>query len=568
MEVPQMHYGQLERPLLLTDKKITRPDARLALFALQQNVRNPAWQPGQGFMIQGALLATSPNAEVLPFFSVDSGFAVPATIRYSLSVMKDQAALRILQNKIVVIGQENDADADDLLLNVLSLEHANFVLPAAAFSWIHLGVTTIVFVFLLLMPFVAFRVSALLSALLLVSFILGQQIFFSVHREWLPVSQWILFLVTGYVWMALWCIKQSSIAAPSIAQPVIPPRSGTKESKKRFSLNVFKKNGNPIRTRIQPTMEGMRAAEATFDSDSSLSFTTAERSTVGISAATNAGGMPQHLGRYQIVRELGRGAMGVVYLAFDPKISRQIAIKTLHYNQFDAAELPTIKERFFSEARAAGNLKHEHIVTIHDAGEEQDLAYVAMDYVDGVALSAHTHKGDLLDVELVYYIMAMAADAVYSAHSKGIIHRDIKPSNILYDPKTNEVKVADFGIARIMNASVTRTRTGDLLGSPLYMSPEQIRGEKVTTQTDIFSLGVTFYQLLTGELPFKADNIANLTYQIVQCKYTPVDEIRPELPISAKRIITKALQKNPANRYASAAEMQRALQDAYSKDFS
>ncbi|HNL93003.1 MAG TPA: serine/threonine-protein kinase, partial [Pseudomonadales bacterium] len=276
----------------------------------------------------------------------------------------------------------------------------------------------------------------------------------------------------------------------------------------------------------------------------------------------------QHLGRYQILRELGRGAMGVVYLGFDPKIARQVAIKTLHYNQFDASELPNIKERFFREAAAVGKLRHPNIVTIYDAGEERDLAYIAMDFVDGVALSAHTRKEQLLDVELVYYIMTMAADAVYCAHTQGIIHRDIKPSNILYDEKTNEVKVADFGIARVMDGSATRTRTGDLLGSPLYMSPEQIRGESVDFYTDIFSLGVTFYQLLTGELPFKADNIANLTFQIVQCKYKPVDEVRPELPASAKRIIAKALQKNPANRYASAAEMQRALQDAYARDFS
>ena len=207
-------------------------------------------------------------------------------------------------------------------------------------------------------------------------------------------------------------------------------------------------------------------------------------------------------------------------------------------------------------------------MTIYDAGEEPGLAYIAMDFVDGVALSEHTRKDSLLSVELVYYIMAMAADAVYHAHKQNIIHRDIKPSNILYDEKTNEVKVADFGIARIMDGSATRTRTGDLLGSPLYMSPEQIRGEQVGHYTDIFSLGVTFYQLLTGELPFKADNIANLTFQIVQCKFKPVDEVRPDLPASAKRIINKALQKNPANRYESASDMQLALHEAYKRDFS
>ena len=183
-------------------------------------------------------------------------------------------------------------------------------------------------------------------------------------------------------------------------------------------------------------------------------------------------------------------------------------------------------------------------------------------------MAAYIRKGQLLDVELVYYIMALVTDAVNEANSHGIIHRDIKPSNILYDSKTNEVKVADFGIARILDGSATRTKTGELVGSPLYMSPEQIKGEIVGRQSDIFSMGVTFYQLLTGELPFKGDNLANLSYQIVQCKFRPVDEVRPGLPDSARRIIAKALQKNPESRYESAAEMHDAFQRAYSRDFS
>ena len=191
-----------------------------------------------------------------------------------------------------------------------------------------------------------------------------------------------------------------------------------------------------------------------------------------------------------------------------------------------------------------------------------------MDYVEGDSLAAYIRKGQLLDVELVYYIMALVTDAVNEANSHGIIHRDIKPSNILYDSKTNEVKVADFGIARILDGSATRTKTGELVGSPLYMSPEQIKGEIVGRQSDIFSMGVTFYQLLTGELPFKGDNLANLSYQIVQCKFRPVDEVRPGLPDSARRIIAKALQKNPESRYESAAEMHDAFQRAYSRDFS
>lgn len=182
-------------------------------------------------------------------------------------------------------------------------------------------------------------------------------------------------------------------------------------------------------------------------------------------------------------------------------------------------------------------------------------------------MAAYIHKGRLLDVQQVYYIMAMVALAVDEANAQDIIHRDIKPSNILCDSEIKTVKVADFGIARIMDGSATRTQAGELIGSPLYMSPEQIKGEHITKQSDIFSLGVTFYQLLTGELPFKGDSLANLSYQIVQCKFKPVDEVRPGLPSSARKIIAKALQKNPESRYKKAADMYDDLYNAYSRDF-
>jgi serine/threonine-protein kinase len=226
-----------------------------------------------------------------------------------------------------------------------------------------------------------------------------------------------------------------------------------------------------------------------------------------------------------------------------------------------------VKERFLREARAAGNLRHPNIVTIYEWGEEDDLAYIAMDYIDGKSLASYISRDTLLDVERVYLIMAYVADAVDYAHGKGIVHRDIKPSNILFDHKTHEVKVADFGIARVMDGSATRTKTGDILGSPLYMSPEQLKGEQVSGKSDIFSIGVTFYQLLTGELPFKGENLANLSYQIVQGKFRPVDEVRAELPDSARKIINKALQKNPENRFASAGEMVDALNRSLSRDF-
>ncbi|MFV9614709.1 MAG: protein kinase domain-containing protein [Gammaproteobacteria bacterium] len=263
-------------------------------------------------------------------------------------------------------------------------------------------------------------------------------------------------------------------------------------------------------------------------------------------------------GRYKIERELGRGAMGVVYLACDPKINRQLAIKTLEYTQFTKKELDTVKNRFFREAEAAGRLSHSNIVTVYDMGEEQDFAFIAMDYVSGMPLSDYTTTETLLPVAEVYRIIEIVAQALDYAHQQNIVHRDIKPGNVMYNPKDKQVKITDFGIARITDS--VKTRTGSFMGSPSYMAPEQMTGAHVDGRADIYSLGVSFYQLLTGSLPFKSDSLANLAYKITNEKYRPVRSMRADLPASATRIINKALQKKPEKRYATGAEMVKALQ--------
>jgi len=258
-------------------------------------------------------------------------------------------------------------------------------------------------------------------------------------------------------------------------------------------------------------------------------------------------------GRYKIEKELGRGAMGVVYLGRDPKINRQVAIKTLDFSQFTKKELDTVKKRFFREAEAAGRLSHSNIVTVYDIGEEQDFAFIAMDFVSGVPLSDFTMAGALLPAQEVYRIIQVVAQALDYAHQQNIVHRDIKPGNIMYDPDDSQVKITDFGIARITDS--VKTRTGSFLGSPSYMAPEQMTGSRVDGRADIYALGVSFYQLLTGELPFKADSLANLAYKITNEKFRPIREVRADLPASATRIVNKALQKKPEKRYATGAEM-------------
>ena len=260
------------------------------------------------------------------------------------------------------------------------------------------------------------------------------------------------------------------------------------------------------------------------------------------------------LGRYQVEKELGKGAMGVVYLGRDPKINRVVAIKTMALSQeFEADELEEVKERFFREAETAGRLNHPHIVTIYDAGEEHDLAYIAMEFLKGKDLTPFTKPDRLLPPAQVFEIIARSADALDFAHQQGVVHRDIKPANMMYEQESGSLKITDFGIARITDSS--KTKTGMVLGTPSYMSPEQLSGMKVDGRSDLFSLGATFYQLLTGQLPFRADSMATLMYKIANEEHAPATLLRPDLPECVDAVINKALQKNIDVRYQRGAEM-------------
>ncbi len=264
------------------------------------------------------------------------------------------------------------------------------------------------------------------------------------------------------------------------------------------------------------------------------------------------------LGRYVVEKELGKGAMGIVYQGRDPTIDRVVAIKTLALTQeFDDDTLKDVRNRFFHEAAAAGRLNHPNIVTIYDAGEEHDLSYIAMEYVDGVALSDFTKPGKLLPIKTVLEIIAEIAGALSYAHEQEVVHRDIKPGNLMYNTKNGSLKITDFGIARITSNS--RTKTGVILGTPSFMSPEQMAGHKVEGQSDLFSLGSTMFILLTGQRPFNGDSIATLSYQIISEKHPDICEIRPEIPASVRKIIDKALKKEPEKRYASGDSMHRAI---------
>ena len=266
------------------------------------------------------------------------------------------------------------------------------------------------------------------------------------------------------------------------------------------------------------------------------------------------------LGRYQIEKEIGKGSMGVVYLGRDPKINRIVAIKTIPLaDEFEEQDISSAKERFFREAETAGRLNHPDIVTIYDVGEDHDLAYIAMEFLHGEHLNNFTTPDKLLPAKKVMQLIARAADALDYAHQQNVVHRDIKPANIMYLADKDELKITDFGIARLTDSHATKT--GIVLGTPSYMSPEQLEGKNVTGDSDLFSLGVTLYQLLTGQLPFQSDSMTGLMYKIANAEHAPLSSCRPDLPACLEDIVSKTLAKEPDQRFASGSAMAAALRE-------
>jgi CHASE2 domain-containing sensor protein/predicted Ser/Thr protein kinase len=258
------------------------------------------------------------------------------------------------------------------------------------------------------------------------------------------------------------------------------------------------------------------------------------------------------LGRYQVEKELGKGAMGVVYQGKDPKIGRIVAIKTMALSEeFSGDDLVDARERFFREAETAGRLQHQNIVTIFDAGEEHDLAYIAMEFLKGSDLAEHTRPDNLLPVSTVISVVSRVAQALDYAHRQQVVHRDIKPANIMYARNSDTVKVTDFGIARITDSS--KTKTGLVLGTPSFMSPEQLAGKRVDGRSDLYSLGVMLYQLLTGVLPFRGESMAELMYKIANEEAADIRIHRIELAESLAAVVKKAMAKQPDMRYQTGA---------------
>jgi len=276
--------------------------------------------------------------------------------------------------------------------------------------------------------------------------------------------------------------------------------------------------------------------------------------------AEGLNGEVRSLGRYRLEREIGRGAMGTVYLGRDSAINRLVAIKAIPLaREFSDSELVEARSRFFREAETAGRLNHPGIVTIYDVGEQDGLAYIAMEYLKGRHLSDFATPASLLEPRKVMDLMARTADALGFAHRQNVVHRDIKPANLMFDPASDSLKITDFGIARLTDSGCTRT--GIVLGTPSFMSPEQLEGRAVSGASDLFSLGVSLFQLLTAQLPFRADTMTGLMQQIAEMPHPSIRAIRPDLPDCVQKVIDRALAKQPERRFESGMQMAAALQD-------
>jgi predicted Ser/Thr protein kinase len=265
----------------------------------------------------------------------------------------------------------------------------------------------------------------------------------------------------------------------------------------------------------------------------------------------------QKLGRFEIIREIGKGAMGVVFLAHDPRIDRKIAIKMITIpSGISPQEARETRHRFVREAQAAGKLTHPNIITIYDVVEEADRSYIAMEYIQGDTLEAHTKPGSLLPLEKVLGIISQACNALDYAHQNKVIHRDIKPANLML-LKGDLLKITDFGLAKSPDANLTQD--GVLIGTPNYMSPEQISGKPMDGRSDFFSLGVVLYELTTGERPFGGDTISTIIYRILYEEPRPPRILNEKLPPAFDQILRRALAKDPAERFQTGAQFAEAL---------
>ncbi|MCS3903023.1 serine/threonine-protein kinase [Methylohalomonas lacus] len=566
---------------------------------------------GEAVRLGNLEILTDPISRMYPFFYQDNGGRPAFEVDSFYDVAEGKIPVDKYQDRIVLLGatafgvgtpfQTPIAEGMPpvlVLANVVaSILNQDFFTQPPWADWASLGAFMLIALFLLLaLPRMTAGIAAISSVVLLLALFGSSQYLLIQESLWLPLMWPTALLVTGYlllftkrVLVTEWGKRRADESSAEsnrmlglafqqqgqldmamekfrkcpLDEHIMDPLYNLAldyERKRQFNkaasvyeyMATFDGNYKDIKDRLARS----RNMQDTFIMGAGSSGPTAT-----LIASTDGVSKPM-LGRYEVEKELGKGAMGVVYQGRDPKINRVVAIKTLALSQeFEGDELDEAKDRFFREAETAGRLTHPNIVTIYDAGEEHDLAYIAMEFLKGHDMMRYTKPDALLPARRVLEIMAAAASALDYAHSNQVVHRDIKPANIMFEPDSGQIKLTDFGIARITDSS--KTKTGVVLGTPSYMSPEQLAGKKVDGRSDLFSLGVMLYQMLAGRLPFKGDSMATLMYMIANDPHPDIGQVKPsvlqEAPCVAA-IIDRVLNKNPDERYQRGSELAADLQ--------
>lgn len=561
---------------------------------------------GHGVAVGPDWLPTSPLLEAMPYFYPAEGTA--AVNEYSaLDVLAGEIDPAALRDKVVLVGLRNGALVGTpmgVVAHPVAIAQAAaslysgdvYVRPAwsgllAALLWLAVG-GWLLFVIPKLETRVAIAVTAVI-ALVVVNFELALLVSQSL---WLPMTAPVLALLLGHLVLHGhgWLHARRAAQARAVSDAYLSlgealraqgqldrsfealqnclPGETVERQLHDLGLDYERKRHYAKALRVYHQLKSVAPRYPDIDMRINRLNSLEEQSLrsrrsagpIETAAMEEAGAQKPRIGRFDIQRELGRGAMGVVYLGKDSRIGREVAIKTLAFgDEFSGDALEDVKARFYREAEAAGRLSHPNIVTIYDVGEEEDLAYIAMDYLRGEVLSQHAKEGKLLPVERVLRIAAHVADALHYAHEQGVVHRDVKPANMVLTMDEHEVKVADFGVAHLMDAS--KTRTGTILGSPSFMSPEQVAGKRVDGRSDLWSLGVSMYQLLTGHLPFTGEPLATLMYRIANEAPSELRGWRPDIPPCVDAIISKALHKDPSQRYQTGRGMAGAIRQCVAK---
>ncbi|MEX0959155.1 MAG: serine/threonine-protein kinase [Burkholderiales bacterium] len=564
----------------------------------------------EGVRLGRLSIGTDPQLQMYTYFYQDRDGRPPFQVDSFYDVITGRIPAEKYRDKVVLIGATaagvgtyQVTPVSPAMPPVVTLAHSvssvlqeHFFVAPTWGLWVELGVFLLVALYLiLLLPRLRAGMAAVLTALLLSGLLAAHFALMTTQLMWIQLMAAVTLLVVGHLalvtkrFIVTERAKQQSDVDSAESNRMLglafqgqgqldmafdkfrkcPPDNQLMDNLYNLALDFERKRQF---NKAQAVYEHMAAFNPKFrDLEQKLNRAKQMSETVMLGSGgsrTNASTLvldnaqveKPMLGRYQVEKELGKGAMGVVYLGKDPKIGRIVAIKTMALSQeFDADELEDVKERFFREAETAGRLNHPNIVTIYDAGEEHDLAYIAMEFLKGRDLVPHTKPASLLPLPKVISLVERVAEALGYAHRQNVVHRDIKPANIMWDPDADTLKVTDFGIARITDSS--KTKTGMVLGTPSYMSPEQLAGRKIDGQSDIFSLGVTLYQLCSGGLPFSGDSMTQLMFKIANEAPVDILSINPALPGCLVDIIKRALAKDVAERYTTAEEMAQALRN-------